>query len=395
MRSSGQTLRFYGPFMPMFGGIFCCLIGTGATLATMPFLVLRQLHGGNVEVGVTVAALSVAAVVTRPIAGSIADRRGYKMVMLSGTVICVLASLAYYGASDIGLLLAVRILHGIGEGTVYTGGAAWLVHLCPPERRGRVVGLYGIFMWLGITLGTLAGTVAMRVSGFPAVWGLCAIAAAAGTASVATKKAPPRPEIAGGLGSLLPQAAVVPGLAVALAGLGYAALATFVSLHMLARGVANGIAAFDAFGFTYIAVRLFIGNVPDRLGPRMVAFWSALVEAAGLVIVAVATNLTTVIIGGLVIGAGLSLLFPSLALIVINRAPESQRGAALGAITSFWDVGIAVGAPMSGLIASLTNYTDIYFVMAACAVGSACLAAPSLPKFGRRAADPASGAPAR
>lgn len=387
MRSSGQALSFYRPFMPMFGGIFCCLLGTGATLATIPFFVLRQLHGGNVEVGVAIAALSIAAVVTRPIAGSIADRHGYKVVMLCGTVICVLASLAYYQAGNIGLLLAVRIVHGVGEGTVYTGGAAWLVHLCPPERRGRVVGLYGIFMWLGITLGTLAGTVAMRVSGFPAVWGLCAIAAAAGTASVTAKKAPPRPEIAGGLGSLLPRAAVVPGLAVSLAGLGYAALAAFVSLHMLAHGVANGIAAFDAFGFTYIGVRLFIGNVPDRLGPRMVAFWSALVEAAGLVIVAVATNLITVIIGGLVIGAGLSLLFPSLALIVINRAPEPQRGAALGAITSFWDVGIAVGAPMSGLIASLTNYTDIYFVMAACAVCSAYLAAPGLPRVGRRGAD--------
>ena len=385
MRPSGQTLLFYRPFLPMFGGIFCCLLGTGATLATVPFFVLRQLHGGNVEVGVGVAALSIAAVVTRPIAGSLADRHGYKVVMLSGTVICVLASIAYYGAGNIGLLLAVRVLHGIGEGTVYTSGAAWLVHLCPAERRGRVVGLYGIFMWLGITLGTLAGTVAMRVSGFPAVWGFCAIAAAAGTASVAVKKAPPRPEAAGGLGNLLPKAAVVPGLAVSLAGLGYAALAAFVSLHMLAHGVANGIAAFDAFGFTYIGVRLFIGNVPDRLGPRLVAFWSAIVEAVGLVIVAVATNLITVIIGGLVIGAGLSLLFPSLALIVINRAPESQRGAALGAITSFWDVGIAVGAPMSGLIASLTNYTDIYFVMAVCAVCSACLAAPGMPRFGRRA----------
>jgi MFS family permease len=386
MRPSGQTLRFYRPFMPMFGGIFCCLLGVGATLATVPFYVLRQLHGGNVEVGVAVAALSVAAVVTRPVAGHLADRHGYKRVMLCGTLICVLASLAYYGASNMVLLVLVRILHGAGEGTVYTGGAAWLVSLCPPERRGRVVGLYGIYMWLGITLGTLAGTVAMRVSGFPAVWGLCAVAAAAGVACVAVKKAPPRPQTAGGRGSLLPTAAIVPGLAVALAALGYAALAAFVSLHMLAQGVANGIAAFEAFGFTYIGVRLFIGNIPDRLGPRIVAFWSALVEAAGLVIVALAANLITVIIGGLVIGAGLSLLFPSLALIVINRAPESQRGAALGAVTSFWDVGIAVGAPLSGLIASLTNYTDIYFVMAACAVGSAFLASQGMPTASRRAA---------
>jgi MFS family permease len=376
MPTASLTSRLYIPFLPMFGGIFFSLLGIGASLATVPFFVLRQLHGGNVEAGVAVAALSVAVVVARPVAGRLGDRHGYKIVMLSGTVICILAGLAYYGAHDIGVLIAVRILHGAGEGSVYTGGAAWLVSLCPPERRGRIVGLYGICMWLGITLGTLAGTVAMRVAGFDAVWAFCAVAGAAGLLSVASKAAPQRPQAADARSSLLPAAAVMPGLSVSLAALGYAALAAFVSLHMLAHGVSNGIAGFDAFGFTYIGVRLFIGNVPDRLGPRQVAFWSAIVEAAGLVIVALATNLVTVIIGGLVIGAGLSLLFPSLAILVINRAPDSQRGAALGAFTSFWDLGIAVGAPASGAIASLTNYTDIYYVMAACAVISAVLAAP-------------------
>jgi MFS family permease len=391
MRPASQTLHFYRPFLPMFGGIFCCLLGVGASLATVPFFVLRDLHGGNVEVGVAVAALSVAAVITRPVAGRLADYHGYKLVMLTGTVICVGAGLAYYGAASTGALIAVRVLHGIGEGTVYTGGAAWLVSLCPVERRGRMVGLYGIFMWLGITLGTLAGTVAMRVVGFGGVWGFCAVAAAAGFASVASKKSPPRPATVGARGSLVPSAAIVPGIAVSLAGLGYAALAAFVSLHMLARGVTNGIAAFDAFGFTYIGVRLFIGNVPDRLGPRRVAFWSAVVEAAGLVIVGLAPNLVTVIIGGLVIGAGLSLLFPSLALIVINRAREAERGAALGAITSFWDVGIAVGAPVAGLIASVSDYADVYYVMAACAVASAVIAAPEVL---RRAPQPPAGPPA-
>jgi MFS family permease len=392
MRPAGRTLDLYGPFLPMFGGIFCCLLGVGASLATVPFYVLRDLHGGNVEVGVAVAALSVAAVVGRPVAGRFADRHGYKLVMVCGTIICAAAGLAYYGAANIGLLVAVRVLNGLGEGTVYTGGAAWLVSMCPADRRGRVVGLYGIFMWLGITVGTLVGTVAMRVSGFPAVWGLCAVAGLAGFLSVSAKKAPPRPETAGGRSAILPMAAVVPGLSVSLAALGYAALAAFVSLHMLARGVSNGIAAFDAFGFTYIGVRLFIGNIPDRLGPRLVAFWSAIVEAVGLVIVALAGNLVTVIIGGFVIGAGLSLLFPALALIVINHSAESQRGAALGAFTSFWDVGIAVGAPMSGLIASLGNYTDIYYVMAVCAVASAVLAKPDWLRRRVAAAGPAADA---
>jgi MFS family permease len=79
---AGQTIRFYRPFMPMFGGIFFCLFGVGASLATLPFYVLQQLHGSKVEVGIVVAGISVAAVVSRPVAGRFADTRGYKWVMI-------------------------------------------------------------------------------------------------------------------------------------------------------------------------------------------------------------------------------------------------------------------------------------------------------------------------
>jgi MFS family permease len=391
MRPRGQTLRFYRPFLPMFGGIFCCLLGVGASLATLPFFVVQQLHDSKVAVGLVVAAISVAAVITRPVAGRLADRHGYKLLMLGGAAICALAGGGYYGVSAIGVgrqgaaghgavslgvLIAVRVLHGVGEGTVYTAGAAWLVRLCPAQRRGRVVGLYGIYMWLGITLGALLGTVAMHLLGFGGVWGLCVVVGLAGFLAVAPKKRPPRPEGSRVRSAILPASTVVPGIALSLAALGYAALAAFVALHMMARGVANGIAAFNAFGFTYVGVRLFIGNVPDRFGARQVAFWSALVETVGLLIVALAGNLPTVIVGGLVMGAGLSLLFPSLALVVINNSDTSQQGAALGAFTSFWDIGIAVGAPLAGLIASVASYPAIYYVMACCAVGSALLSAP-------------------
>jgi MFS family permease len=369
----GQNLRFYRPFLPMFGGIFCCLLGVGASLATVPFFVLQRLHGGKVEVGVAVAAISVAVVVTRPVAGRVADQHGYKLLMLCGAAACTLAGVAYYGAGNMPVLAAVRILHGVGEGTVYTAGAAWLVGMCPAERRGRVVGLYGTAMWLGITLGALLGTVAMHVIGFSGVWGLCVLAGVGGFLSVSAGKRPPRSERYPGRLFILPVSTIVPGIALSLASLGYAALAAFVALHMMARGVADGIAAFNAFGFTYVGVRLFIGNVPDRLGPRRVSFWSALVEAAGLVIVGIAPNLLVVILGGLVMGAGLSLLFPALALIVIHRSDRSQQGAALGAFTSFWDLGIAVGAPICGLIASVAGYPAIYYVMAGCAVASAAL----------------------
>jgi MFS family permease len=380
MSSFVRNLAFYRPYAAMFGGIFFCLLGVGASLATLPFYVLRELHGNKVEVGVVTAAIAVAAVVTRPIAGRIGDRHGYKLVMLSGAAVCVLAGVGYYAARAVPVLIAVRVLHGIGEGSVYTSGAAWLVRLCPPERRGRVVGLYGISMWLGITLGALFGTVAMRESGFPAVWGLCVAVGAIGFLVVSLRERPEQAEAAPARAAILPVSTILPGIALSLAALGYAALSAFVALHMAARGVTNGIAGFNAFGVTYVGVRLFIGNLPDRLGARQVAFWSAVVEAVGLLVVAVASNLVTVVVGGLVMGAGLSLLFPALALLVINRTEPAQQGAALGGFTSFWDIGLAVGGPFAGVIANASGYPAVYWVMMVCAVVSALLSWTTSPQ---------------
>ncbi|MFE0593838.1 MFS transporter [Micromonospora echinospora] len=374
----GGTLTFYRPYLPLFGAILLCLLGVGASLAVLPFLVLDELDGNRVEVGVVIAAIAVAAVVARPIAGRIGDRHGYRTVMLAGAALCGLASLGYLVAGSIPLLVAVRIVHGVGEGAVYTAGAAWLVALAPTERRGRIVGLYGIHMWAGITLGALLGTVLLRAAGgYPAVWAFAALTSVVGLALVAGRPRPAQKPAAGPAG-FLPRSAVAPGVALSLAGLGYAGLAAFAALHLADRGVENGIAAFNAFGVTYVGVRLFAGGLPDRLGAGRVALWSALVEAVGLLLVAVAENLWVAILGGLVIGAGLSLLFPALALLVINRTDPAHQGAALGAFTSFWDIGLVAGGPLAGLVASAAGYPAVFWVTLAAALLSAALSASPL-----------------
>ncbi|GAA4669786.1 MFS transporter [Phytohabitans rumicis] len=380
MTAIAGKLAFYRPFVPLFGTIFLCLLGVGAALATLPFYVLDELDGNRVDVGVVIAAIAVSAVIARPIAGRFGDRHGYKTVMLAGAAICAIASAAYLIAGNVPVLVAVRVLHGIGEGAVYTAGAAWLVALCPPERRGRVVGLYGIHMWLGITLGALLGTVAQRTGGYPTVWLSSVLLALVGAGLVASRQRPEQPASKGRAG-FIPGSAVLPGIALSTAALGYAVLAAFVALHLTDRGITNGIAAFNAFGVTYVGVRLFVGGLPDKLGPGRVAIWSALVEAVGLLLVAVAPNLIVAVAGGLVIGAGLSLLFPALALLVINRTDAAHQGAALGAFTSFWDIGLAAGGPLAGIVASVAGYPAAFYTMLGAALVSAGISAiNSLPR---------------
>lgn len=364
--------RFYGTYMPLFLGLFFCHFGIGATLSVLPFYVKDRMGGSDVSVGTVIAAIAVAVVITRPIAGRLSDRIGHKTLMMTGAALCALAGACYAVASNLDLLVAVRVLHGIGEGAVFTAGATWLVAIAPAERRGKIVGLYGVSMWTGVTLGALAGATLMKAFDFGSVWAVCAVMPVIGLLLMSRKAAPARVRAAR-KAALFPSTAFVPGVALACASMGYAALASFVSLHMAKRGIDNGILAFNVFGFAYVGSRLFLGHLPDKLGPYRVALGAALVEACGLVLVGIAPSLAVAVVGGFTMGLGLSLLYPSLALVVIRNTDSSQHGAALGMFTSFWDLGVAAGGIVAGFVASRTGYPAIYVVMLVFAVISAGL----------------------
>ncbi len=177
---------------------------------------------------------------------------------------------------------------------------------------------------------------------------------------------------------LIAPEAVRPGLAVALASVGYAAVATFIVLHLESRGVGHGATVFAAFAAMIVITRLIAGNLPDRLGPARVAIGATLVEAVGLLVIALAHSLPVALAGGMAMGAAFSLLNPSLMLIAVGRVSENARGAAMGTYTAFFDAGVGLGAPLAGLTAALTDYEGAFVLAAAIAVGSAALTAMTL-----------------
>jgi len=173
---------------------------------------------------------------------------------------------------------------------------------------------------------------------------------------------------------LLIRPALLPGVALALAAAGYAGLAAFVVLLLRARGIHSGVFVLSGYSAVYAGTRLFIGHLPDQLGPRRVAAWSGIGEAVGLLIIAMAPNLPVAVLGGLVMGVGFSLLHPSLALMVMNLTDKSKQGAAIGAYTSFWDLGLGVWGPVTGVVATTFGYPAVFIVGAACAASATAVA---------------------
>ncbi|MFD0000375.1 MFS transporter [Nocardia sp. NPDC127526] len=355
----------------VFGGLFCGYLGLAAAIPVLPGHVRAEFGAGDLAVGLAVTATALTALLTRPWFGGLADRHGPRTVMRFGALAVAVAGVLYFVPLGLAGLLAVRLLAGLGEAALFTAGAAWAVALAPQQRRGQVIGLYGVAMWGGISLGTATGA-ALGSLGVGAVWLFCAALPVVGMALISTVTPPPATAPGGGRGLMLRPAAL-PGLALALAAAGYVGLAAFIIRDLDLRGIGSGAVVLSVFSAVYAGTRLFIGHLPDQLGPRGVATVSGIGEAAGLLIIAAAPNLPVAIAGVLVMGAGFSLLHPSLALLVMNRADATKQGAALGAYTSFWDLGLFVWGPATGAIAAGFGYRAVFVAAAGCALAAAAL----------------------
>ena len=362
-------------FAGIFAVTFCGLLAVGATLPVLPRYVHGPLGGGDVEVGIVIGAYAITGLLLRPFAGRAADRRGRRPTVLVGSLLMGVSGFLLLLPLGVPGLIAARLVLGAGEGTVFTAGSAWIVDLAPPQRRGRVIGLYGLAVWSGLSIGPLLGELIRHGGGYSAVWIFSGALPLLG-ALIATRVPDPfRPVVHGERHPLLSRPAIRPGTALALGSIGYAAVASFVVLHLDERGVGHGAAVFGAFATMVVLTRLIAGDLPDRVGPGRVAIGAALVEAAGLATLALAHSLPVALLGALAIGAAFSLLYPSLSLIVVNRVPESGRGAALGTFTAFFDAGVGLGAPLAGLAAALTDYEGAFLLAAAIALACAALIA--------------------
>ena len=349
----------------VFLATWACFAAIGCVLPILPRYVHGPLHGGDIATGLVVGAFAFSAIVARPWAGRAADVRGRRLMLIGGAAIIALGSALMFVPAGVPGAVVARLVVGLGEGTVFTAGSAWVVDLAPAHRRGRAISWYGVSVWAGLSLGPAIGSALGELGGYDLVWAVATALPLVGAwitwmqPSDARTPHPDEPRA-----PLITREALAPGVALALINAGYATLAGFVGLHLSDRGAGHGTLVFVVFAVTIVLSRLVLGSLPDRLGALRAGVIAALSVGAGLTIVALAQAWPVAAVGGVVVGFGFATFYPALALWVVDRAGEERRGAALGTFTAFFDVGFGLGAPIAGAVAALAGYETAFWVAA-------------------------------
>jgi DHA2 family methylenomycin A resistance protein-like MFS transporter len=130
-----------------------------------------SLGGGVSELQWIVSAYTIAFAALILTAGAAGDRIGAKLTFMAGFAIFTAASLACALAPTIAVLIAARLLQGVGAALLVPSSLALLNHAYPDaHERGRAVGIWAAGASLAFTAGPLAGGVLVTLVGWRSIF---------------------------------------------------------------------------------------------------------------------------------------------------------------------------------------------------------------------------------
>lgn len=341
---------------------------------------LDQRGETEVVIGLLVATMSIAAIVTRPFVGRMMDTRGRRVVMIVGGVIHVLATMLYLGLDLLAdpswlAIVGVRVVHGIAQAAMFSVLFTYAADIVPAERRAEGIALYGISGMIPMSVGVLLGDWVIVDGDYSRVFQLAGACAFGGLlASMllpeTRRGAPGRSFFAAARAPELRPLWFV-GTSFAM---GLAAYFVFLKTYLIeAPQLGSMTLFFTTYAVAAVLLRLLFGWVPERFGLIRVLIPSLLIGGSGLGLIALATGPLHMVIAAIACGVGHGFAFPIISALVVMRAQPDERGSAIALFTALFDLGVLLGGPCFGISARYAGY-PITFALA----GGICIIATAV-----------------
>ena len=346
-------------------------------------------------------------------AGNLSDRIGRKRVLVAGWLIGVPVPLLILWAPSWAWVVVANVFLGINQALCWSMTVNMKIDIVGPARRGLALGLnesagYGAVGLVTLLSGYLAATYGLRHGPFTVgiafpVAGLLLstffVRETHGHArlearqrqreSTQTPAASPEPtpgEARPSLGQVFAltswrnrdlfacsQAGLVNNLN---DGLAWGLLPIFFTRAGL--GVERVAVIAAAYPLSWGALQLGTGALSDRWGRRPLIVAGMALQALALWAILIVHGEGLWIGTALVLGLGTALVYPTLIAAVSDVAIPTWRASAVGVYRLWRDLGYAVGALLSGVVADLAGIPTAISLVAALTLGSALIAAARL-----------------
>ena len=337
-------------------------------LPTLPLYLREELMAPASVVGTILSLYTVAAMVTRPVAGFWLDRRPRKPLMLLFYLAYISICGSYVAATSVMLFFIIRVLHGVAFGSATVGVNTMAVDIIPESRRGEGLGIFTASTSAAMAIGpSVALTFYEAGMEFGAIFITASLTGLAGFLCASLIKAPLRERFSSERFSpknLLLSVAVPEAAIMALLSFGYGIVTVYLSVYAKEEvGITSG----TGYYFSILAAGLVASRLMSAYllrNGRYVKIFSLGIASVivSFFIVAFIHNPVAFFISAAFMGVGYGLITPTAQTMIVNMAEDTERGVANATYLTFF---------VGGLIAQHINYSASYalsFLLALCAM---------------------------
>ncbi|WP_425100682.1 MFS transporter [Tropicibacter sp. S64] len=331
----------------------------GAWASRVP-AVVERFSLSDATLGLFLLVMGIGALISFPLAGSMADRRGAYPVTVALAAL-YLASILLIGFAPGTVVLGIALfLFGIGHGAMDVTMNSWAAEVERASGKSIMSSFHA--MWsLGAGLGAGGGWLATK-AGLPLEWHFTLTALAAGLLFGPLMRSPwqsarSAPGKKGPIFALPRGPLVLVGVIALCAGVGEGAAADWSAVYLhdvIGASQSQAALGYAVFSATMVAMRLCVDGLITRFGPMKVARASGLFAASGYLLAVGLPGFTPALAGYVLMGIGYAAVIP-LGFSRAARDPHVPPGQAIASVATLGYGAMLMGPPTIGFIAELTS----------------------------------------
>ncbi|MFT4212914.1 MAG: MFS transporter [Microbacterium sp.] len=358
-----------------------CLRASSFMLMTLVPVYVMDNGFSAADAGLTTTLYMGAAVLMRPVAGSLVDRRGRWIAMTIGAVAFTVASGLLPLATPLWLFLVVRAIQGLGFSLNGTAVMTLATDIIPERRLAQGIGLLGLEQtivqmfapWLALELRAVAGYAVafLVVFAFGVLNLLLRIPLAATSRRVDRERRerilvreddPLRQTRVPLWHRVVERDAWRVSSVMFFVMFGTTSVNSFLAAYAIARGIENAGFFFTASGLAVAVSRVLLVPLGRRFGQLKVVMPGIVTVSLAMLVIVWAPGLPQLIVAGLLYGLGTGMIAPGLNTLAILGASRRNRGRASSTFYMAMDLGNALGAAALGVVASASGLGSAFVV---------------------------------
>ena len=359
-----QDRLWTGSFIKICLVNFFVFVSFHSFLPTFPFFV-THLGGDAVMIGVATALFSIAAIVSRPFAGWLVDTKGRCTLLMIGLIGLALLPMGYFVSTGIIVALFLRTIQGVFHATSSNAASTWAADIIPPRRMGEGLGMYGLSTALSTAMAPAAGLALMNALGFRPLFVATTIAALIAILLGSTiknrnyKLSSKQLQVS----QLFERMSLPAAFTQLFFMMTFGVVEVYVAFYANLHGLPGGGMYFIALAVATLFTRIFLGRTVDKYGEAWLIYTGNAAIFAGILLLVFTQNIPCYLLSGLLLGYSFGAIQPSLQTMALHAVAPERRGAANSTFFVSFDLGIAIGGFIAGLLAKHLGYDAMFLIV--------------------------------